>query len=198
MSDAADAAKLPRPKPLALAIASGLAGSVLVVGCAEERLDAAIYADIPACIAAGQEPLACEAAFQEAGRQHAALAPRFVDRGDCEAEFGRGACGTAEAAAIATPDAEGRPTQEAGGGFFYPLMVGYLMGSMMRGAGAAPHQPLYRSADGNWRNPAGSNLGARSGPVSVARTALAPPPTRTTVTSRGGFTAPRASGTYGG
>jgi len=180
----------PRPKKLMIAIAAGLSGSTLLVGCADEQVDATIFADIPACIAAGQEPLACENAFQTAGTEHAKSAPRFTSLADCEAEFSAGACGSADKAGI-----EENEPRQAGGSFFYPLMAGYLMGSVLRGAG----QPLYRSRDGNWRNTSGNNLGKKSGGVSVAKSAATTRPSaRTTVTSRGGFTAPRASRSFGG
>ena len=183
-------ANAPRPKKLMLAIAAGLSGSTLLVGCGDEQVDATIFADIPACIAAGQEPLACEDAFQTAGTEHAQSAPRFTNLADCEAEFSAGACGPSEQAGV-----EDNQPREAGGSFFYPLMAGYLMGSVLRGSG----QPLYRSRDGNWRNISGNNLGKRAGPISVAKsTATAKPGARTTVTSRGGFTAPRASRSFGG
>lgn len=176
---------LPRKKRLVVAVASGIAGTTLLSGCAEEQVDASIFADIPACVASGQDQLACEEAFSAARKQHADLAPQFASAADCEAEFGAGNCGDASRAEV---------SEGGGGSFFFPLLAGYMMGSALANRG----QPLYRSKDGNWRNPAGQNLGSRTGPTSVPKSATATPTSRTRVTSRGGFSSPRASSGSGG
>ena len=78
-----------------------------------------------------------------------------------------------------------------------PLMMGYLMGSMMSNArGAAASQPLYKTSDGKFTNAAGTSAySSNSGTGKMAASQFARPPstvdkppmTKTAVQSRGGF-----------
>ena len=68
-------------------------------------------------------------------------APTFTSREACEQQFGAGNCMEPEKVA----DGQQPQTQnQAGGSFFMPLMMGYLMGRTFGGGYAA--QPVYRDA----------------------------------------------------
>ena len=64
----------------------------------------------------------CEANFNEARNQHAAVAPKYTSQEDCQADFGDGRC---EQAPYKTT---------SGGSVFMPLMMGYMMGVHARRA----------------------------------------------------------------
>ncbi|MEM7250052.1 MAG: DUF1190 domain-containing protein [Pseudomonadota bacterium] len=172
------------PKPIPLAIAVAIAASQLT-GCAEERVEAGLYESVEGCIADLNERAQCEAAFATAQAQHADVAPRFANLSDCEAEFGAGKCGTA---------AETGATSEAGGGYFFPFFMGYMLARAMT-PGLGP-QPVYRSNTGTWKTSGGKVAALSTGKASVTKSAMTPSRTRTTVTNRGGFSTRRVS--FGG
>lgn len=95
------------------------------------------YQDVQSCVNDGKNLNDCEAGFATAQSEREQNAPRFASKEECEQQYE--ACGPNEV----------NPTtpQSAGGGFFMPLMVGYMMGNMMnnnQGLGSS----LYRTKGG--------------------------------------------------
>ncbi|MDH3704245.1 MAG: DUF1190 domain-containing protein, partial [Alphaproteobacteria bacterium] len=104
-------------------------------------------------------------------------APKYNSKADCEADFGAERCETA-------------PYRSSGGGsVFMPLMMGYMMGSMIAGRSSVVSQPLYRSADDskNFRTGDNRKVGGATGVTKVARSATKRPTVKSRTTSRGGF-----------
>ena len=130
--------------------------------------------------ASTDNPSACRQALMDARREHARTAPAFATRESCEAAFGAANCeaapGTPTPAQIAAAQtheatqgqAQPQQVQQAGGGFFMPLLMGYMMGRMAGGAMAA--QPMYRDTN----NRAYTGAGAR--PMGRFDDRLMPPP----------------------
>jgi uncharacterized protein YgiB involved in biofilm formation len=130
--------------------------------------------------ASTDNPSACRQALMDARREHARTAPAFATRESCEAAFGAANCeaapGTPTQAQIAAAQtheatqgqAQPQQVQQAGGGFFMPLLMGYMMGRMAGGAMAA--QPMYRDTN----NRAYTGAGAR--PMGRFDDRLMPPP----------------------
>ncbi len=146
--------------------------SVALVACDDGGAlpeSAQFYPTVNECAADhGAQP--CEDAKAVADRTQAAEAPRFSQKQQCEQEFGAGNC-------------ESRQT--AGGSFFMPMMMGYMIGNMMGGNRFS--QPVYRGPGNSAVMPSGGrllnvgrfdSLGAGPG----TRTAFQPAPV-----SRGGF-----------
>ncbi len=153
-------------------------GALVLSACEEQRVDANIFESVEQCIdAPGAIRSQCEAEYKVAAQQHAAVAPKYTDQAACEADFGAENCEVA-------------PYQSEGGGsIFMPLMMGYMMGSMLGGRGGAFSQPLYRSADDakNFRTADNRNVGANTGKTTVNRSAAGRPSTKAFTVSRGGF-----------
>lgn len=205
-----------RSKTVAIAILG--AAAFALAGCKTDEVDAQAFPDIASCKAAAERgglfsASECDVAFGEAQKLHVESAPRYDSVQACEAQHGAGACGT-EAEATAGAPATGQQ-QASGGGMgsiFMPMMAGYLIGSMLsgaRGAGVAPAQPMYRTADGKFTNAAGnstfsSNQGASKMSASQfnkpATTVGKPPMSAASPQSRGGFgaTGRTASPSVGG
>ncbi|MFN4262437.1 MAG: DUF1190 domain-containing protein [Thioalkalivibrionaceae bacterium] len=197
-----------RSRRAALILMAPLAGGVVFAlgGCSGEgTVDAVSFHDIPECSRFGADPDECQQAWNAAKEQHTRGAPRYVDRNECEADFGAEAC-------------EPAPERHAGGSYFMPMMAGFLMGQMMgqRGAGAAglapggvdatrggtasqavgsgpragaqslSPQPLYKSRDdrANFRTATNRVVGP-AGPVQVRPSVVAPQGAQ--LVRRGGF-----------
>jgi uncharacterized protein YgiB involved in biofilm formation len=154
------------------------AGTVVLTACEEPQVDVSVFENVEQCVdQPGASRAACEEAFGIAEAQHAAVAPKYADREACEADFGPEQCQQAPQEA------------QGGGSFFMPLMMGYMMGSMMSGRGAAATQPLYRSADdpNTFRTADNRSVGSTTGRTTVSRAAAAPPTAKSYTVSRGGF-----------
>lgn len=189
-----------RSKHVALAILGATAFAL--AGCQESEVDAQAFPDLKSCkeaasLAGYVTAEQCETAFAEAEALHQEAAPRYNSLEVCEAEHGAGNCGDG-------------PAAQSGGGMgsiFMPLMMGYLMGSMMSNMrGGATAQPMYKTADGKFTNAAGtstysSNTGAgkmsQSQFAKPASTVNKPPMSKTTAASRGGFGASSSSASGG-
>jgi len=174
-----------------VAIAILGAAAFTLAGCREEQVDAEAFPDLQSCTKAAQSGgmfsvQECDAAFAEAKTLHVEAAPRYDSLTVCEEQHGAGACGP-----------EAATTQGGSGGIFMPLMMGYLIGSMLGGrTGAAASQPLYKTANGQYTNAARSstfsnNAGAaKLGSSQFVRppaTFGKPPMSSATAMSRGGF-----------
>lgn len=164
-----------RSKSIALVMMG--AGSLVLSACEEPTVEARVYRDIGQCLDdPAMDATTCQENFRLAEEQHAAVAPKYTDAAACEADFGADQC---EPAPYRT---------ESGGSVFMPLMMGYMMGSML-GRGNVAAQPLYRSADDPkaYRTADNRNVGAATGKTTVARSAAASPAAKPYTVSRGGF-----------
>lgn len=200
--------------------------SLALAACKDEQVDAQSFPDLQSCIAAARENSLwftegdCNANFAAAQAEYAETAPRYESKELCEQEHGAGNCGGDTAAAAGdTAPAAGDPTQAAGdqvaqqsgggmGSIFMPLLMGYMMGSMLSGGSRSVNsQPLVRTADGRYSTPSGnqsfaSNRGA--GQVSPNTFQRAPstvgkaPMTASQVSQRGGFGASSTARAAGG
>ena len=155
--------------------------SVSLIGltaCDEPKVDASVFKSLDQC---KNDPMMrsgeCEKSFKEARNQHASVAPKYTSQADCQADFGEGKC---EPAPYRT---------STGGSVFMPMMMGYMMGSMLSGRGGMMSQPLYRSSKnpGTFRTADNRNVGSKTGRTSVARSATSRPSFKSTTMSRGGF-----------
>ncbi|MRX51958.1 DUF1190 domain-containing protein [Paracoccus sp. S-4012] len=188
-----DAQATPRPRKRSRHVALFLAGAAVftLAGC-EEKVDAAAFPDLESCLAEAETGSLfftaddCRTTFAEAQAAWEETAPRYESLELCEQEHGVGNCG-------GDPVAQ----QQGGGGFsFMPLLMGYMIGSMMGRGGGVFSQPMVRTGDGRFSNPAGSqtfatNRGAgqvapatfNRGPSTLGR----PPMSAAQVAQRGGF-----------
>lgn len=172
-----------------------LAGSAVmaVAACEDDRVDAQSFPDLASCVAAAQENSLwfteddCRNNFANAAQEYLETAPRYESKDLCEQEHGAGKC-------------EGDPTQTAqnsGGGMsFMPMLMGFMLGSMMSRGGGIFSQPMVQSADGRYSTPKGdqsfaSNRGGGKvpaqtftrGPTTMGQAPLS----RAAVAQRGGF-----------
>ena len=190
-----------RSKTAALVIVG--AASFTLAGCRDEAVDAQAFPDLQSCLdASGAGSLFsgedCRTAFAEAQALNVETAPRYDSLEVCEQQYGEGNCGS-----------EAQATTGGSGSIFMPLLDGYLIGNMLGGGRGVAAQPLYKTPDGRFTNPAGNatysnNTGKAklgSSAFSKAPTTVGKPPmTKTTAFSRGGFgnSNTRASGGFGG
>lgn len=177
------------------------ASAFALAGCREEQVEAQAYPDLAACEAAAEQDgllseEECAEAFAEAQELHVEAAPRYDSLEVCEAEHGEGACGS-----------EAQVAEGGSGSIFMPLLAGYLIGNMMGGRGLARAQPLYRTPDGRFTNPARTSVfSGNTGRTQVAPGQFARPATtagrspmsRATAASRGGFGSTGGQRGFGG
>lgn len=166
-----------RRNSISLAALMGVS-AIVITGCEEPKVDAAIFDSVQQCInEPGMLREDCEKRYAEAKSQHAAVAPKYTSAEDCQADFGAGRC-------------EQAPYRsQNGGSIFMPLMMGYMMGSMIGGRGFSSAQPLYRSAkDPNtFRTADNRKAGSTTGRTRVASSATSRPSVKTSTIKRGGF-----------
>ncbi|MEE3001011.1 MAG: DUF1190 domain-containing protein [Pseudomonadota bacterium] len=154
------------------------ASLISLTACDEPKVDASVFKSLEQC---KKDPMMrasqCETSFKEARNQHAAVAPKYTSQADCQADFGEGKC---ERAPYRT---------STGGSVFMPMMMGYMMGSMLGGRTSMMSQPLYRSAKnpGTFRTADNRSVGSKTGKTSVARSATSRPSFKSSTISRGGF-----------
>jgi uncharacterized protein YgiB involved in biofilm formation len=151
---------------------------IALPACEEAKVDAAVFENLQQCY---DDPSVdgdqCKINYKEAKDQHAAVAPKYTSEADCQADFGSGKC-------------EKAPYQtSSGGSVFMPLMMGYMMGSMLGGRRSMLSQPLYRSASSpkSFRTADNRNVGAATGRTQVARSATSRPSFKSSTIKRGGF-----------
>lgn len=166
------------------------AGMIALTACEEPPVDALVFDSLQQCLADNDLTREqCEANYQEALRGHVATAPKYASKQACEADFGTEKC-------------EQAPQQtQSGGSVFMPLMMGYMMGSMLAGRSGVATQPLYRSADDSktWRTADNQKVGTTTGRTQVARSVTRAPTVKTSTVARGGFGASaRTMGFAGG
>lgn len=167
-----------RSKSLKLAL---MGASVLVLtACDQPDETAAIFENIDECASyEGFELEQCRTDWETAEVEHVRTAPKYTDVADCQADFGEAQC-------------EKAPQQtSSGGSVFMPMMMGYMMGSMLSGGGRSnvATQPLYRSKDDskNFRTGDNQKVAGKTGVTKVASSAARAPSTKTSTMRRGGF-----------
>ena len=179
-----------RSKKAALVLMVPVA-TLLLAGCGEEREQAMVFTDPSECSAAALNSASqCEADYAAAQALHPQVAPKYLNKEECEVDFGTGNCETA-------------PQQTtSGGSVFLPMMMGYLAGQMLNrggsnfqqpaaaGAGAGsnvPTQPLYKSRDdrGTFRTATNAPVAGGIGPISLKPSQVQPQVGQ--VVRRGGF-----------
>lgn len=166
-----------RSKSIALVMMS--ASTIALSACDEPTVDAAVFDTLEQCIS---DPVIsesqCRSEFAAAKEQHVKAAPKYASKADCEADFGAAQC-------------EQAPQRtQSGGSVFMPLMMGYMMGSMLAGnRGGVASQPLYRSTDDpkNYRTADNKKIGGKTGATKVAQSAARSPSIKRSTVSRGGF-----------
>lgn len=168
-----------------------LMGGSALSGCGGSEVDTAVFNDVRQCIESGQFTAEkCETDFKKALASHWDTAPAYTTQADCEVEFGIGKC---QENAAAEPAQNSPATHHS---YFMPVMMGYMMGSMMaNGQRAVPPQALYKpQARAGYYNANGARVSQSVGPVQFSSKSAAAqaPKTRTTTMARGGFGA-RAS-----
>jgi uncharacterized protein YgiB involved in biofilm formation len=156
------------------------AATLLFASCAEQTESALVFNDPNQCTAAdlstAQE---CSAEFAAATALHPQVAPKYANRAECEADFGAEKC---EAA---------RPEYASSGGFFMPMMMGYMMGNMLnRNSGVRSNiasQPLYKASGdaSTFRTGNNTEVARGTGLVSVNPARVSPQAGSTV--RRGGF-----------
>jgi uncharacterized protein YgiB involved in biofilm formation len=152
--------------------------AVALSACEEPKVDASVYETVQQCKDdPGVSSEQCEKSFKEARSQHASVAPKYSSEADCQADFGAGKC---EKAPYRT---------SRGGSVFMPLMIGYMMGSMIGGRSSMMSQPLYRSAKSpkSFRTADNRKVGSTVGRTRVARSATTRPSFKSSTIRRGGF-----------
>ncbi len=151
---------------------------IALSACEEPTVDAAVFEGLQECLNnPDMDPDQCRDSFSAARSQHASVAPKYSSKEDCQADFGAERC-------------EEAPYRTSGGGsVFMPLMMGYMMGSMIGGRSGIAAQPLYRSAGDSksFRTADNKNVGSKTGRTKVARSAASRPSVKSSTMSRGGF-----------
>ncbi|MFC3528279.1 DUF1190 domain-containing protein [Paracoccus mangrovi] len=166
--------------------------TLALAACEDDRVDAQSFPDLESCIAASKENGLwfseddCRKNFAAAQKEYLETAPRYESKELCEQEHGAGNCGGDPAA-----------QQNSGGGFsFMPLLVGYMMGSMLSRGGGIFSQPMVNTPDGRYSTPKGdqtfaSNRGAGKVPATAFQRAPSTigkaPMSAAQVSQRGGF-----------
>ena len=171
-----------RSRSLKLALMG--ASALTLSACEEAPQDVAIFKDVLQCEnEVGFDRDACIANFEQAKQEHVRVAPKYTSAEDCEADFGAAQCETAP-----------QKTQ-SGGSVFMPLMMGYMMGSMLSNGSRAATQPLYRSKDDpkNFRTGDNQKVGSKTGVTKVPAQVAKAPSTKTSTVRRNGFGSPARS-----
>ncbi|MEO3865170.1 DUF1190 domain-containing protein [Rheinheimera fenheensis] len=191
------------------------AASLVLAGCGEKPVEVQVFNTPDECAAYYNPPAECQAAFAEAKALHPQVAPRYANRQECETDFGVGQCETAPVLAANSTEPAQQQSQ-ASGGFFMPMMMGFMAGQMLnRGSmtGApqqqtasasrspVPNQPLYKSRDdrSTFRTATNTAVASQPGLASIKPSAVQPKPAA--MARRGGFgaqAAKRATTSYGG
>lgn len=148
-----------------------------------------LYTSVEACVAQTNDSNTCGQAFAKAEQEAVATAPRFANREECEASYGKEKCA--------------ERSDGSNHSFFGPLMTGFFLSQMMRNGVAANgfnSAPAFRDRAGGWQRPA---AGAPTGGIyrGGAGTAMVPinaTPNRAVTISRSGFGTSGSSRGIGG
>jgi uncharacterized protein YgiB involved in biofilm formation len=179
-----------------LPVATTLSVSVGLSGCSPppQQEEAGIYRNAAECEQVYPDRVEqCEQVFNSAQMDHLATAPRFDGLAQCEADFGAGNCEPAPENRVAE-EQPNEPSQAGfGGGWFMPMMMGYMMGNMIGGR-SLRQTPVYSSSARN--SPINNKIVTGKGDVvgnrgdrrvRVAPAAFQKPSSPARVTRTGGF-----------
>lgn len=193
-----------RSRHVALMLAG--AATLTLAACKDEQVDAQSFPDLESCVAAAKDNSLwfteqdCRTNFAAAQQEFLETAPRYESKELCEQQHGAGNCGDDPVAQ--QPAGAEAQAQNSGGFSFMPLLVGYMMGSMLSRGGGIFSQPMVRTADGRFSTPKGdqsfaTNRGAgKVAPSTFQRapsTLGKPPMSAAQVGQRGGFGAAATS-----
>lgn len=169
------------------------AATFLIAGCSTKD-PALVYGSLQECISSGiNSEEQCRKDYGKAEEMHPAVAPKYANRAECEADFGEGKCEDA-------PNTSANAGHSSG--FFMPMMMGFLAGQMLNGnkAGAMPAsglapenkhvpQPLYKSRnESDFRTANNRSVGQSSyfsGAKNISPSSLTPKAGK--LVRRGGF-----------
>lgn len=176
--------------------------SAFALAACQDEADAFSFTNVEQCISASRSVEAsftekeCRDGFMSAQQSYAQTAPKYADEKVCESEHGEDACTTVQGS--------------SGGSVFVPLMMGYMMGSMMADNDSKrrsyTYVPMYSVKGGGYGTSTGfytSSLGTKSYMststfyAKPASTVKAAPMTAVSIASKGGFGGARAGG-FGG
>ncbi|MBU1620765.1 MAG: DUF1190 domain-containing protein [Gammaproteobacteria bacterium] len=196
---------LKRSKKAALVLMVPTA-TFLMAGCGqEEAVQTAAFETVDQC-AAYYNPEQCKADLGQALTMHTQVAPKYTDKAACETDFGVGQCETPAQAATAAGTEP--PAQASSGGFFMPMMMGFLAGQMLNRSGGqlkqpVQAQPLYKSRDdrSTFRTATNTPVARGVGSTYIKPSSVQPKPAG--MVNRGGFGAQAAkrsssSSSFGG
>ncbi len=173
-----------------------------LAACQQDEATAFRFTNVEQCISASRQVDAgftaqeCRDGFAAAQKSYTETAPKYVDENVCESEHGENSCTVVQGS--------------DGGSVFVPLMMGYMMGSMMADNDSKrrsyTYVPMYSVKGGGYGTSTGyytSSLGTK-GYMSTstfyakpASTVKAAPMTSVSVSSKGGFGGAKAGG-FGG
>jgi uncharacterized protein YgiB involved in biofilm formation len=129
-----------------------------LAGCERHDDRPKVYSSLADCRAEHPTGQICDSAWQASVGEHDKTAPRFTQKQQCEAQYGVGHCESRE-----------------GGGFFMPMMAGFVIGQMLNGGGYGGGyggryigHPVMFAPGGGYRAPAfgpGESVFTRSGGV---------------------------------
>ena len=146
----------------------GSAGAVALAACDQAQDlpgDAKFYRDQAQC-ESELKGADCKKAFEESRDAHVRTAPRFQTQEECQTNFGVDNC-TRE-----TAPGERVAAGSSSGGFFMPLMIGYMLG---KSGNNFVSQPVYRDAQ-NTAYTGGGSGGAAGRAIGRFDNASLPPP----------------------
>ena len=173
-----------RSRILKLSIMS--ASALTLIAC-EQSQEVGVFENLEQCSnQAGFSREECSNSEKLARSEHIRVAPKYSSVTDCERDFGADKCEIAPQ----------RTT--TGGSVFMPMMMGYMMGSMLGGGRSMMPQPLYRSMDDtkNFRTGDNQRVSNKTGLTKVSKGLTRMPSTKTRTIRRGGFgAAARSVGT---
>lgn len=145
----------------------GSASALALAACDEAKdplAEGGFFRDPVEC-ARKLDSASCEKAFAEARSEHLRSAPAFASREACEQAYGAANCAWQETNVSPDQVQEPRPgaAPTGGGGWFMPMMMGYMLGN--RGA-ALPGQAM---APGQAAAPPPAGASAGGGTASAMR-----------------------------
>ena len=154
----------------------GSASAIAISACDQTQdlpKDAKFFRDQAQC-EAEEKGADCKKAFEESREAHVKTAPRFGTLQECQAQYGVDNCAPATAPGQQT-------AAGSSGGFFMPLMMGYMLGKM---GNSVVSQPVYRDAN-NTAYAGGRSAGRAIGRIDPA--ALGSRGAPDLAVARGGF-----------
>jgi uncharacterized protein YgiB involved in biofilm formation len=166
-----------------------MGSAALALSACDDKKDAQVFETVGQCMDLGHTQQECDDAISQARQHRLETAPRYASKADCEAEFGKCEEGSKTADAPKDPNAPAQSyAHSESGGFFMPLITGYMIGRMLGGGtyGFAP-MPLYTPmGGGGFYTGGGTRVATGPGATTVAQSALNEARTTSTL-SRGGF-----------